>query len=77
MLIRRAVKVFRLIPALFYSLTRKARLIARGHLARSVHYAKRITNVAPAWRLICLVACFGLILSSRPTLQANFMAASA
>jgi YD repeat-containing protein len=71
MLIQRAVKVFRSITALFYSLTRKARSIARDHLARSVHYAKRITNVAPAWRLICLVACFGLILSSRPTLPAS------
>jgi len=68
MLIRRAVTVIRLLIALFYNPSRAAKFVA---IVRRVRNARHVANLTPGWRLICFVACLGLILSSRPILPAS------
>ena len=68
MLIRRAIKVLRPFTTLFHNISRAADL---ARIVRRARNARYVANVTPGWRLICFVACLGLMLSSRPTLPAS------
>ncbi|HEU0185418.1 MAG TPA: RHS repeat domain-containing protein, partial [Blastocatellia bacterium] len=69
--IRRAVKVLRSFIALFHNPSRAADAAPGAHRSRKARYVRYVADATPAWRLICFIACFGLLLSSRPVLPAS------
>jgi YD repeat-containing protein len=68
---RRAVNVLRPFIALFYKPAPAANVAASAHRSRKARYAQYVAKATPARRLACFIACFGLILSSLPTVPAG------
>ena len=71
MLIRRAVKVLRPFIALFHNPSRAADAAPGAHRSRKGRYVRYVADSTHARRLICFIACFGLLLSSQPVLPAG------